>query len=283
MPKRRRVKCTWHPWQADLVLDTLQDALAKPGAKLDAVLSIHAEVNGMSQDSDTKSHAVLADALNVAKALVGVLDQGGRDYELELYASCALQELSIAHRGVHAVAEAGAAVCCVALLLDAGVGAYTLFFAERVAMDSQLPDGGTRSYYAEVLRAGALAPLVALLQREDIDIAKAAADALRVLTKEARAHNDMPRVDVIMDAFHVPVPEHLPLLREMMQRAAEESRAAREALFGGLDRPTHARLQQSFGRLSEAIEDAAPRLPEQQYLELCNASKDCFNASYGEY
>ena len=109
--------------------------------------------------------------------------------ELVRFTIAALGELTRAHHtGVHAVAEAGAIVPCVELCgssacTDTLECAATIL--NHLAMNSLLPNGGVRSYWDEVYEAGAVPPLVKLLQHTESDVVSQAASALRNIVKVA--------------------------------------------------------------------------------------------------
>ena len=85
---------------------------------------------------------------------------------------------------MHAVAEAGAIVPCVELC---GSSACTdtlenaAIVLGHLAMNSLLPNGGERSYRDEVYAAGAVPPLVQLLQHTESDVVSQAARALQTI------------------------------------------------------------------------------------------------------
>ena len=105
--------------------------------------------------------------------------------ELVQFTTAALGDLTRAHRtGVHAVAEAGAIVPCVELCgssacTDTLECAATIL--NHLAMNSLLPNGGERSYRDEVYAAGAVPPLVQLLQHTESDVVSQAARALQTI------------------------------------------------------------------------------------------------------
>ena len=98
----------------------------------------------------------------------------------------------------------------------------------------------------------------------------AAADALRELTEEALHRDDVPRIDAILGAVQVPVPDVLgrQRLRTELQKAAERSRKARAALFGEPEHPDRQRL----AALQKILFDNTRQIPDGLYLDLMNAS-----------
>lgn len=238
--------------------------------QLAATYALHAKVNGMTENSDASTHPVLQDARGVAKALVRVLQLGGEP-ELVRYATAALQELSRPHYSVHAVAECGAIASCVALCSSADC-ADTLHHAAiilyHLSMDSRLPSGYVRSYADEVYDAGAVAPLAALLPHECLDVARAAADALRGLLEEALERDDVPVLDAILGSISTPVSDHLSRrLRAALQQAARRSSKARIELFGDGANGAAGCISLTMSVLDEHSD----RMPEDTYRRLANA------------
>ena len=280
-----------------------------------AVEVIYLTLRGLVEEkSDETTHPILGRAAPVAQALVKVLNQeltkgAQANAELVRLAIAALGELTRAQRtGVHAVYEAGAIVPCVELCGSTACtatleGAATIL--NHLAMNSLLPDGGERSYWNEVYAAGAVPPLVKLLQHTESDVASQAARALRTLVNlalgtdgdddeeeeddDALVENMLGAVRVTLEAMQVTLPQLLSsatetvelfgefrllqaALQEAVQRVTQRVAQRSRELFGGPELLHRQRLND----VQQILFDEKIQIPQPIYVRLMDALQNVF-------